>query len=111
MNGDLVGAGIVLLFAVGIMAIIVAMVRRSQSLLTRWAAASGYVIVEARPALFYRGPFFWSGRGQFVYRIAVRDGEGHLKAGWARCGDWLLGVAKYKVEVSWDKVPDAKPQT
>jgi hypothetical protein len=107
MNEDLFGAGVVLLVAVGIVAIIVAMVRRSQSLLARWTAENGYEIVEARPALFYRGPFFWSGRGQFVYRIAVRDGEGHVQAGWARCGDWLLGVAADKVEVRWDKAQPA----
>jgi hypothetical protein len=52
--------------------------------------------------LFRRGPFWWSGKGQVVYRVAVRDERGHDWQGWVRCGHWLTGLLSDAVEVRWD---------
>jgi hypothetical protein len=41
-------------------------------------------------------------RGQFVYRIVVRDQAGVERAGWIRIGSWLAGVLSGETKVIWD---------
>ncbi|MCP4536360.1 MAG: hypothetical protein GY832_04365, partial [Chloroflexi bacterium] len=52
--------------------------------------------------LFRRGPFWWSGKGQVVYRVEVRDEHGHDYLGWVRCGHWVTGMFSDAVEARWD---------
>ena len=78
--------------------------RRGEVLLDRWAARNGYRIVEREYRWLAKGPFFFrSGKGHSVYRIAVRDGAGELRRGWARCGGWFIGLLSDHVEVRWDE--------
>ena len=107
MEGDSTSIAVLVIGIVAIVGVIVAMARRSESLLSRWAAEHGYRITRSRPALFYRGPFFWSSKSQTVFHITAVDAEGLERSGWARCGSWLLGVAADTVEVRWD---DAIPE-
>jgi hypothetical protein len=47
---------------------------RSNSLLQKWAADSGYRIVSQEYRTFSKGPFFWtSNKGQTVYYVVVED--------------------------------------
>jgi hypothetical protein len=76
---------------------------RSRSLLERWADASGYEILNSEHRYFFRGPFFWStSRGQSVYFVTIRDGDGHVRTGWVRCGGFFLGMLSDNTEVRWD---------
>jgi hypothetical protein len=75
---------------------------RSRSFVERWAEKKGYQLLQAEMRLFRRGPFFWSSKGQTVYRVAVLDEQGRERGGWVRCGHWILGMAVEHVEASWD---------
>ena len=76
---------------------------RARLLLERWAADNRYRLVRAEHRIFRKGPFFWSGRGQAVYRVEICDEHGNDRQGWVRCGTWFVGVFADKVEVSWDE--------
>ena len=78
------------------------MATRSQEMVREWAEKNSLELEESEFRMFRRGPFWWSGKGQVVYRVAVRDGQGRLRRGWVRCGGWLLGVMENKVEARWD---------
>ncbi|BCU76301.1 hypothetical protein llg_10160 [Luteolibacter sp. LG18] len=76
---------------------------RSRGLLENWAASSGYQLVESELRTFLKGPFwFTSSKSQLVYRITVRDRDGSVRHGWARCGGWFFGLLEDDVEVRWD---------
>ena len=74
-----------------------------QGILDRWAKANGFEVVSQERCWFFKGPFFWTGtRGQEVYRVTVRDGEGRTRSGYVRCGGYWLGVLSEHAEVRWD---------
>jgi hypothetical protein len=78
-------------------------VSRSRALLRDWAARHGFEILESELRPLRRGPFFWtSSKGQTVYRVTVRDGQGAVRSGWVRCGGWWLGLFSDKTDVRWD---------
>ena len=73
-----------------------------RAMLDRWAQAQKLTLVSVVSCWFFRGPYFFATRGQEVYRITVRDSEGALKAGYARCGGYWLGTLTDQVDVTWD---------
>ena len=76
---------------------------RSRSLLEKWATENGYQILHSEYRNLFRGPFFWtSSKGQTVYYVRVRDGEGNVRTGWVRCGSWWFGLMSDKTEVRWE---------
>jgi len=77
-------------------------VRRSQRILSEWARSNRLEVVQAQFRPFRKGPFFWSGRSQTVYRVRVLDNSGAEREGWVRCGTFWAGVLSDKVEVRWD---------
>ena len=104
VNEQILGAFAVVMLAVFVGFVIYIHIRRAQTLLKGWAEENGYEILDAEPRLFRRGPYFWSGRGQVVYRVWVRDREGVERLGWVRCGSWWGGVLVDKVESQCDEV-------
>jgi len=84
-------------------------VRRTRTVLERWAEANGFEILEKkhRSILTGRvGPFgFWTRtRNERIYSFRVRDQEGQERSGWARC-DLKLGGALFndEIEIKWDE--------
>ena len=76
---------------------------RADEILRQWANAAGVQIVSAQKRYFRTGPFFlMHGRGQFVYRIVVRDLAGAERTGWIRVGGWWVGVLSAKTAAIWD---------
>ena len=79
----------------------------SKTILRRWAGENGFQIISFEQRyLFFTGPFKWwsNGRGQFVYRVVIRDRDGHERSGWVRCGSYLGGVLfNNDVEVRWEE--------
>ena len=75
---------------------------KADTILKRWALASGLELVSVQKRYLRTGPFLLYSRGQFVFRIVVRDGAGTQRAGWIRVGGWLAGVLADKTEVIWD---------
>ena len=78
--------------------------RRANNLLEDWAARNDYRIIHKEYRWFRRGPFFWfTGRGQIVFRIEVADREGLQQNAFVRVGGFFLGMLSNNVEVSWDR--------
>ena len=78
--------------------------RRSREILANWVRENGFTLIDSKRLLFRRGPFFWtSGNGQDVYHVVVLDRDGRTKAGYVRCGSYLLGVLADEVTVHWDR--------
>ena len=76
---------------------------RGRALLDRWAAREGFVLESADYCWFWRGPFWWrSGEGNAVYRVVVRDRDGIVRRGHARCGGLFFGMWSDEVAVVWD---------
>ena len=100
--GDWMMFLLVVLVTLGVGGSIYRLVTRSQQMLRDWAVKMGLELEESELRMFVRGPFWWSSKGQVVYRVAVRDAQGRLRRGWVQCGGWLLGVMENKVEVRWD---------
>ena len=96
--------GILAFFVVlGIVALVLYLhISRSQKLLKSWVDENEFELLHAEHRMFRKGPFFWSSRGQSVYRVEVRDGQGSERKGWVRCGSWWAGVFSDKVEARWD---------
>ena len=81
---------------------------RKKAVLKKWAAAEKVRLIDYQERGFARGPFFfWTGKGQAVFRITVEYPDGRIATGWARCGDWFVGLLSDAVEVRWDQ---EKPQ-
>lgn len=76
---------------------------RADEILQRWAQAAKVELLSAQKRYLRTGPFFMNqARGQFVFRIVVRDHTGTERTGWLRVGGWLAGVVSDKTEVVWD---------
>ena len=75
---------------------------RSRAVLEQWAQEEGFEILRRDYRAFFRGPFFWTtSKGQTVYFVTVRDGQGSVRRGWVRCGGWFSGLMTDKAEVRW----------
>jgi hypothetical protein len=76
---------------------------RGLSMLDVWASENGYDILSREACWFFRGPFFWgTSEGQKVYKVTLRDQDGRVRHGYARCGGYWLGLWTDRVEVRWD---------
>ncbi len=76
---------------------------RANDMLNKWAAQNQFRIEQREHRLFRKGPFLWTtGRGQYVYRVVVRDQNGRERTGWVRLGSWLFGIWDEKVQVYWE---------
>ena len=76
---------------------------RADEILQKWAQADALTLVSVQKRYLRTGPFFMDqARGQFVFRIVVRDHPGAKRAGWIRVGSWLGGVLSDKTKVIWD---------
>ena len=103
MDEPVIGV-LVMVVLVGFVAFIITIqIRRAQTLLKGWAEENGYEVLDSEHRLFRKGPYIWSGRGQAVYRVWVRDRGGVERLGWVRCGSWFAGLLSDKVESQWDK--------
>jgi hypothetical protein len=103
MQGDVTGI-LAFFVIVGVVALVLYIhISRSQKLLKGWANENGYEFLHVEYRMFRKGPFFWSGRGQTVYRVMVRDRQGVERKGWVRCGSWWAGVFSDKAEARWDE--------
>lgn len=60
---------------------------RSRVLLKRWAADNGFELLEDDYRLARKGPFWWSQRGQVVYRVRIRDPQGQERGASAYCSN------------------------
>ena len=74
-----------------IVAIIVALTcwqhSKANEILHRWAQAEGFTLISAEKRYLRTGRFFFNhSRGQFVFRIVVRDAAGAERSGWLRVG-------------------------
>ena len=94
---------------VGVLAILAILVSyfyvyfsKSRRLLDNWADANRYELLHAEYRSVRKRPFLWSAKGQAVYRVEIRDEQGHTRKGWVRCGSWLLGVFANEVTARWD---------
>jgi len=77
---------------------------RARSIMGAWAIQNDYEILKCELRYLLRGPFSWtSSKGQFVYRVTIRDAQSQIRSGWVRCGGWWLGVASAKTEARWDE--------
>lgn len=86
---------------------------RSGEMISKWAVAHGYEVVEKKQPLVNLGPFRWENpRGRTFYHVTIRNGEGQTRSGWVSCGAEWLGLLSTKVEVRWDagEPPSATPQ-
>jgi hypothetical protein len=102
MDEQAFGALAIVVLAVFVAVVIYLQIRRSQAILARWAEENGYEVLASEHRVFRKGPYVWSGRGQVIYRVRVRDGEGVERRGWVRCGTWWAGVLADKAESRWD---------
>jgi acetamidase/formamidase len=76
---------------------------RADQIVRDWAEATGVELISAEKRYVRTGPFFLNhARGQFVFRITVRDQAGAERAGWIRVGGWLAGMLSDKTKVIWD---------
>ena len=100
--GDLTNILLIFVAALGVGGMVYGMATRSERIVREWAVKNGLDLEEAEFRMFRKGPFWFSGRGQVVYRVAARDAQGRLRRGWVRCGGFLLGVMENKVEARWD---------
>jgi len=74
---------------------------RANEILQQWAQSAGVQLVSAQKRYLRTGPMSYA-RGQFVFRIVVRDKAGAERTGWLRVGGWLAGVLSDKTKVIWD---------
>jgi hypothetical protein len=101
--------GIVALFGVALVGLGVAgwysavVLKRARALIEAWADEHSYQILEAVHRPFIKGPYWWSGKGQVVHRVRVRQTDGRERSGRALCGVPLRGEFADKVEVRWDE--------
>ena len=92
--------------AVFLIAVLIAVdwyrISRSRSILKEWAAWNGLQILSLKRA-FWTGAFnpFTTSRSQVVFWVRVRDGAGHDRSGWVRCGSFWGGLSRSRAEVKW----------
>ena len=80
---------------------------RSRLILKHWAARSGFQIMHSEFRWFFQGPYFlMSCKGQTVFRVKVRDPQGHERSGWVCCGGIWTGLFSDHAEASWDDEHD-----
>lgn len=74
--------------------------------LTEWAGMMGFEVEQRSAPVLPQGPFMWTaGPFRRVYRITVRDRDGHRRHGWVRLGRNLWPsstVENCPVDVQWD---------
>ena len=75
---------------------------RANEIVRQWARSSGVELVSAQKRYLRTGPFLLYARGQFVFRVVVREHTGTERSGWLRVGGWLAGVLSNKTEIVWD---------
>lgn len=76
---------------------------KARELVRQWAQSSALDLVSAENRYLRTGPFFFEHvRGQFIFRVVVRDQTGTESSGWLRVGGWLTGVFSSKTKVIWD---------
>jgi hypothetical protein len=74
-----------------------------QSILEHWAKTSGFELLSSEKCWVFKGPFFFTAtRPQDVFRFTVRDAEGRIRSGYARCGGFWLGTLTDHIDVRWD---------
>jgi len=100
MHADFVS---VVMVVIVVAANVVFVSRRSRTMLDNWASRNSLALVKSSWA-FFRPMSMWltTSRNQMVYRITVRDHAGRTRSGWARCGNWLVGLWSDDVDVFWD---------
>jgi hypothetical protein len=97
-------------FILALMAMAVLHFSRSRKILERWAERNGYRILQAQRRTFLRGPFFfYTAKGQEVFRVTVEDPQGQVRHGFVRCGSFWLGVLSDRADVRWDPAPPYQP--
>jgi len=82
---------------------------RAKSVVRKWAAERGYVVLRFESP-FHTGAFgFWTtSRGQVVYSVTIRDGAGCERKAWVRCGNYIGSVLfSDEIEVRWQDEPKA----
>jgi hypothetical protein len=96
----------IILVFLGLAVLVAVMARwqhfRADRILKQWAQETGIEIVSAEKRYLRLGPFFVSTRGQFVFRIVVKDQAGMQRTGWLRVGGLITGVFSDRAEVKWD---------
>jgi hypothetical protein len=76
---------------------------RAEEMLEAWAARHQLQIEQREHRHLFKGPFFWNAsRGQFVYRVVVRDQYGQRRVAWVKLGSWFFGILQNKVQVVWE---------
>lgn len=75
---------------------------RANEIVRQWAQSTGVELVSAQKRYLRTGPFLLYARGQFVFRVVVREHGGGERSGWLRVGGWLAGVLSNKAEIVWD---------
>ena len=75
---------------------------RGREMLESWCRRSGLDLTSCAHRLLFRGPYFWSSKGQVVFRFTARDTAGRARSGYARYGGFWIGVFTEQVDVSWD---------
>src|SRR5687768_33489 len=76
---------------------------RSTSIIEQWASENCFELLAYEQRFLRTGPFFFRhGKGHTVYHVTVRDAEGNVRSGYARCGGWIGGLLSDKIVVEWD---------
>jgi len=100
---QLSGLSIFLLIVTIIVAFLIYHEKRTNSILSKWAAENGLQIVKRTSGLFRRCPFFFTLGHQDVFYLLVRDRQGRERGCWVRLGDFLFGsLFTDLVEVKWE---------
>lgn len=76
--------------------------KRPEILLQEWASENGYRIATWEQRLFYKGPFFWSGRHSTVYHVTLENTAGCRATAFVRCTPQLWGWPANPVEIRWE---------
>jgi hypothetical protein len=75
----------------------------SSDRLGQWAQTQGYELLSVERRSMFRGGFSWTtSKGQEVFRITIRDQDGHVRKGYVRVGGYVLGQLSDNIDVKWD---------